>query len=180
MLSSSFLKGIIDEEQSNREGNIFIPTFLFWALDRVIRIARVGWNHFRSSSSGVKAYAEVLDDEVVRLTLRRKISWIAGQNFLISVPAVSSIPVEAHPFTVANISGDRSLSGFTTEPTAGENDMVFFLKAKGGFTKKLMTAVTKKKGENGGEVQLPIYLDGPYGTPPDVNTHSKVILIAGE
>jgi len=61
----------------------------------------------------------------------------------------------------------------------GENDMVFFLKVRGGFTKKLMTAVTKK-AKNGREVNLPIYLDGPYGTPPDVNTYSMVILIAGE
>ncbi|KIJ54636.1 hypothetical protein M422DRAFT_200498 [Sphaerobolus stellatus SS14] len=160
-------------------GWIFYPTFVFWAFDRFVRVIRIGWNHYRSATSA-KAYGDILGDgSVIRLTLRRKITWKAGHHFLISMPTISTTPWETHPFTIANIPSDRSLSGLTAKPLKNEHDMVFFIKVRDGFTKLLSDAIKKKKNASGGEVQLPIFLEGPYGHAPEVDIYGNVVLIAG-
>jgi ferric-chelate reductase len=106
------------------------------------------------------------------------------------MPGVSRVPFEAHPFTIASIPRHGSFmkanSPASSEEKVGEesatkggNELVFFIKVKEGFTKRLREAVERKDGDEG-RMPLSVYVDGPYGSPPDVNAFDSVILIAGE
>ncbi|KAF8526250.1 ferric reductase NAD binding domain-containing protein [Hysterangium stoloniferum] len=173
-----------------------IPVFILWGLDRTFRLARILWNNrsiARSSSDGkppLTATAELLSPSVVRVSMKRDMSWKAGQNVFLTMPAVSAMPHEAHPFTICNIPGNTSLVGavddarlegneYRLKPAGkGPSDLVFFIKVKNGFTKRLSENV-KQQRDADGRALFSVLIDGPYGTPPDVNAYESVILIAG-
>lgn len=100
------------------------------------------------------------------------------------MPGVSYLPFEAHPFTIATIHQSRSLryvpsAGSSEEKISEEgvtidgNDLVFLIRVKEGFTKRL------RKVADQGARSLSVYVDGPYGSPPDMNSFETVILVAG-
>lgn len=109
---------------------------------------------------------ELLSDDTVRLTLRRRFSWIPGQHAYIILPTISNLPTEAHPFTIASI--PESVDG------AKDKDVVFLIRGRGGFTQRLRDHATRN-----GVCTVPAYLDGPYGCPPDLRSFSTCILVAG-
>ena len=93
------------------------------------------------------------------------------------MPGVSTIPFEAHPFTIASI--DTMHDG---TPIADEEsfikiepywkELVFFINIRDGFTKKLGDAA--QRGEN-----VKVFVDGPYGKSPDLTDYDTSVLIAG-
>ena len=127
---------------------------------------------------------------MVRLVLKRKMTWRAGQNAYITIPGISRIPFEAHPFTIASIpsrchvSPTDAVSLDSKEEVGGEqigkneHELVFLIRARRGFTKHLRDTAYRKGG-NGCRIPLSVYVDGPYGSPPDVNAFETVILISG-
>ncbi|KAF8575567.1 hypothetical protein K439DRAFT_1398065 [Ramaria rubella] len=179
------------------------PTLILWILDRALRLFRVLWyNRSRSTSASLDATSsvELLSPTMVRLTLKRHMTWRAGQNVFITMPAVSSLPFEAHPFTIATIPRHPSVSdtpnaqGFRSHsdqddscdlssyneppPSQRVNELVFYVRMREGFTKRLRDIV-ERESTDGGRVRLSTYIDGPYGSPPDLNAYDSVILIAG-
>ena len=97
------------------------------------------------------------------------------------MPDVSTIPFEAHPFTIASVdtTGDGTRrdapttvkEGFAeTEPYWKE--LVFFINVHDGFTRKL-----RDVAEKGGKAK--VFVDGPYGKPPDLTSYDTSLLIAG-
>jgi len=72
------------------------------------------------------------------------------------------MPFESHPFTIASIRDDKN------------QDLVFTIRAMDGFTRRLHTHAIENPGK-----PVMVLVDGPYGTPPAVNTYSTVILLAG-
>ncbi|KAI5119903.1 hypothetical protein M0805_003707 [Coniferiporia weirii] len=154
-------------------GSYIWPALLVWGLDRFLRLGRVIWNNrvwSRKSHEQHHASIELLTHDTIRLTLRRKIHWAAGQHAYVVLPSISNVPTEAHPFTIASI--PHALDG-----TEGgqEKDVVFIIRGRGGFTKRLRDHASKK----GANLSVPAYLDGPYGCPPDLKRFSTCILIAG-
>jgi ferric-chelate reductase len=147
------------------------PGFLLWGLDRLVRAGRTFWNN-TIWRKGDKKYSqgtvEVLSDDTLRLTLKRRITWTPGQHAYVILPSVSTIPTEAHPFTIA--SAPVSLDG---SPNSKENNAVFIIRARGGFTSRLMALARK------GPSSVPAFMDGPYGMPPDLSGFSTVVLVAG-
>ncbi|KAG1870856.1 ferric reductase NAD binding domain-containing protein [Suillus subluteus] len=170
------------------------PSFVFWALDRVIRVVRlVVFNHsyfgFKSGAGTMDAATELLSEDVVRLRLHRPphFHWSPGQTAYLIMPSVSTLPFEAHPFTIASFDSS-SLS--TEEPEdqsgSGENygtqvlgssapfwkELVFLVNVHGGFTKKLKeVAATKGKAK--------VFVDGPYGPSSDLGSYDTCVFVAG-
>lgn len=97
------------------------------------------------------------------------------------MPGVSTIPFEAHPFTIASID---SVGGETQGEVAPKSDkdslaetkshwkeLVFYINAHGGFTKKLSEAAQKCE-------KVKVFVDGPYGKSPDLTEYDTSVLIA--
>jgi ferric-chelate reductase len=147
------------------------PGFLLWGLDRLVRAGRTFWNNtiWRRDKVYSKGTIEVLSGDTLRLTLKRRISWTAGQHAYVILPSVSTLPTEAHPFTIASAPNSVDGSG---DPV--EKDVVFIVRAREGFTARLLALAKKGAGS------VPAYMDGPYGLPPDLTSFSTVILVAGE
>lgn len=155
-------------------GDYFWPALVIWAFDRVLRGLRLLWNN-RFKVSGdhheCKATVELLSDDTVRLTLRRRFNWRPGQHAYVVLPTISTLPTEAHPFTIA--SAANKLDG--TEAAFGEErDVSFIIRGREGFTGRL-----REHAKNGKTATVPAFVDGPYGCPPDLTRYSTSILVAG-
>jgi NAD(P)H-flavin reductase len=158
-------------------------------LDRILRLVRILWNNRRAlspSATDVKlplaATADLLSPAMVRVTMKRNMCWKPGQSVLLTMPTVSAMPYEAHPFTICNIPRNTSLEEKlhgSKMSAKGENDLVFLIKVRNGFTKRLHDSVEQLRDVDG-KAAFPVHIDGPYGSPPDVNVYEHVILIAGE
>ena len=145
-----------------------------WALDRILRTTRIIWNnraHRGIDHEYGSAVIELVSSDTVRMTLRRKMNWRPGQHAYVVLPTVSDMPTEAHPFTIASIPPSRAGSGFDD---SAERDMVFLIRARGGFTGRL-----RDHAAANGVCRVPAFIDGPYGCPPDLTKFSTCILIAG-
>ncbi|TFK47728.1 hypothetical protein OE88DRAFT_1705322 [Heliocybe sulcata] len=162
------------------------PSFLVWGLDRFIRLLRViiyavSPRLIRSKSTESQessARADMLAPDLVRLRVPRPpgFCWSPGQLSYIIVPSVSTLPIEAHPFSIASIH-DADLAGESGSEEKGKehwNDVVFLISARTGFTKRLADKVSQK-----GESAMTVLLDGPYGSSPDLDSSDTVVLIAG-
>ena len=125
---------------------------------------------------------ELLSENLVRLRLSRPphFHWSPGQTAYLIMPSVSTLPFEAHPFTIASF--DSSLIQTTVPEDQSNSDMsddplwkelVFLINVQEGFTKKLKK-VAARKG------QVKVFVDGPYGPSPDLGCFDTSVLVAGE
>ena len=167
----------------------FQASFIIWGLDRLIRVVRlVVFNHsyfgFKKGSGTMDASVELLSPHFMRLRLRRPphFHWSPGQTAYLIMPGVSTIPFEAHPFTIASIDTGRDetrggAASISEKEVLGETEpywkeLVFFVNAHAGFTRKLCDAAKK-----GGKVK--VFVDGPYGKSPDLTDYDTSVLVAG-
>ena len=142
----------------------------FWALDRIVRGIQMIWIN-RGKPDSTKATVHLVSDDSVRLVLpQRHMKWKAGQHVFLTLPGVSKLAFESHPMTLANVP-DVDDEGRQVKST----DLVFYIRAMDGFTRKLYEYAVKNNGKS-----VTALVDGPYGTPPDVNNFTMVLLIAGE
>lgn len=98
------------------------------------------------------------------------------------MPGVSTIPFEAHPFTIASVDTTHEETrgddiSMAEKEVLGESEpywkeLVFFINSHDGFTKKLRDAA-----EKGGKMK--VFVDGPYGKSPDLTDYDTSVLIAG-
>ncbi|KAG2072161.1 hypothetical protein BDR04DRAFT_1153676 [Suillus decipiens] len=164
------------------------PSFVFWAFDRLVRAVRlVVFNHsyfgFKSGSGTMDATTELLSEDVVRLRLRRPphFHWSPGQSAYLTMPSVSTLPFEAHPFTIASFDSSLLLTPSAEDQSSGEvlgssvpfwKELVFFINVQEGFTKKLKEVAAKKE-------TVKVFVDGPYGPSPDLGSYDTSVLVAG-
>lgn len=142
---------------------------IVWGFDRGLGFLRMflvnkGWflcvPSKREETSSCTC--ELLEGEVVRLTVRRPLfKFSPGQHAFITMPGVALARYEQHPFTIANIPNSRG-------------DVVFLVKGQTGFTRRLINRLEADVDD-----QLNCYLEGPYGTPHDLNHFGSAVLIAG-
>ncbi|KDQ18798.1 hypothetical protein BOTBODRAFT_28295 [Botryobasidium botryosum FD-172 SS1] len=157
------------------------PGFIIWGLDRFARVIRTFflsrvWLKIvprkaenRTEISNVKL--EQLSSDTVRVTMRlpQLASWKAGQHFYLSIPSVSALPFESHPFSAASIA-----SGLN------EKELVFIIRAREGFTRRLLErAQIENSLEPASKPALSAYVDGPYGCPPSWGLYDTCVLISG-
>jgi ferric-chelate reductase len=106
----------------------------------------------------------------VLLTVKGRLpwGWKPGQHAYVAIPAISNFPLESHPFTIASIPSEGD--------TAGGDEIVFCIQRRNGFTKRLHAYTSANVGV---ERQISVFIDGPYGQPPDLAPYDTCILIAG-
>ncbi|KAG1870839.1 ferric reductase NAD binding domain-containing protein [Suillus subluteus] len=164
------------------------PSFVVWAFDRFVRVVRlVVFNHsyfgFKSGTGTMDAETELLSEDVIRLRLRRPshFHWSPGQTAYLIMPAVSTLPFEAHPFTIASFDSsllstvsaeDQSSSEVMGSSVPFWKELVFFVNVQEGFTKKLKEVAAKKE-------TVKVFVDGPYGPSPDLGSYDTSVLVAG-
>ncbi|TCD71718.1 hypothetical protein EIP91_005484 [Steccherinum ochraceum] len=140
------------------------PALVLWAFDRLVRLGR--WIllnnlvHPRKSSGQI----DLVTDDTLLFTIRRRIpfGWRAGQHVYLSLPTLGRL--QSHPFTIATIpSGDSK-----------QDELIFIVRVRGGLTKKLKEHIVEF-----GPSETPMFLDGPYGAPPDITPFSTCVFMAG-
>ena len=156
-----------------RFGDYVWPALVVWAFDRILRGARLAWNNRFGVSKDKQhctATVELISSDTIRLTLRRRFSWLPGQHAYVVLPTVSDLPTEAHPFTIASIP-----DALDAKDGSKDRDVVFLIRAREGFTGRL-----RDHAAANGLCTVPALVDGPYGRPPDLTKFSTSILIAGK
>ncbi|KII85536.1 hypothetical protein PLICRDRAFT_320170 [Plicaturopsis crispa FD-325 SS-3] len=186
-----FLVGAFYHTSQFKFQSWIIASFAIWGADRLTRVVRMIW--FTRSSGAVEAITELLADNLVRVRMPRPANyhWSAGQAAYIVMPGVSTLPFEAHPFTIASYdssgvdglargealgmdsySSSKNLSD-ATSPSPFWKEIVFVIQTHKGFTKRLGEVAARR-----GSVK--VLLDGPYGKSPDLGASDTVVLVAGE
>lgn len=164
------------------------PGFIFWAFDRFLRVCRLIAVNTLSSphipdtnfQATTHSTIERISTDTVRLSVRRSknvlSSWRAGQHFFITVPGVSTLPWEAHPFTTATIA--HHLGNASDSTDGNDVQLDFIIRGRDGFTGHLLRRALAEGGRL--PISETVLIDGPYGQPPELGVFDSVILIAGE
>lgn len=136
--------------------HVVIPPLALFGLDRVLRLV---WNLF-INKAGLKPHQATLRVEpgAVVATIPSKLSWKPGQHMYLRFPHVS--PLESHPFTISTLPGES---------------MEFVIRAKAGFTKRLLKKASKLPEHEG--MTMPVYLDGPYGETRDFKQFDTSVFV---
>jgi len=152
------------------------PGLLLWGLDRSARVFRIAFFNriFRLKSGSAQATVELLSEDTIRLNLRRPVCWSAGQHAYLTLPGVSTIPFEAHPFTISTIPNPPKKK--KDDLSNGDKELSFIIRGRNGFTGLLRNHAAN--GANAGTPVLALF-DGPYGAPPDLSVYSTCVLISG-
>lgn len=159
----------------NRYTAYLWPCYSIWVLDRLLRLFRTLYIRYLSIDGTATISLISADTVSVRLRLSRGLflHWRPGQSAYLTIPSISKYALEAHPFTIASV--DES-STFDGESGSAELEMLFIVQARDGFTSRLLHQTIA----TGGKMSVSTYINGPYGSPPDMFAYEKTILVAGE
>lgn len=144
---------------------IWIPIGLY-LFDRATRCLRYLYNNCYPCKAVITSLPG--DVTMVRIKSRQVKQWSPGAFVLLSIPRFGIL--QSHPATIASI------------PSSHDGDLLFFLRAHKGFTRRILSAAEAFKGETGRSLP-PAFLaliDGPYGAShADLAGFDTTILIAG-
>lgn len=153
---------------------------MFWALDRLMRLARVVFSNHLYCGFGRRARlqdatTELLSDDFVRVRVQRPphVQWSPGQTAYLIMPSVSAFPLEAHPFSISSIDSVLFQPSTRESETAQWKELVFLINVRSGFTKRLKDVAAQNQ-------TVKLFIDGPYGSAPDMDTYDTAIFVAGE
>lgn len=134
---------------------VSLPLLIYF-IDRALRLAT---EHGRELIITPES-AVVKGQDMVCLRIPRIFTYLAGQYCDIKVPLVSNL--EWHPFTIAS--------------SPHENEMLFYIKVNGDWTRKLYSLFQNiTRSEN-----VHIHVRGPYGAPAQhVGQYEHVVLVSG-
>jgi predicted ferric reductase len=148
------------------------PMMVIWGLERFLRLVRIIAYNFAyfnpfASKPTLDATVDLFSEQVLRVTTHRPsyFHWRPGQSAFLSFPSITSFPFQSHPFTIATI--DEADGTFS-----GEKKLVFLIRVRNGFTKKLMLVASSDR-------TYKIFINGPYSSPPVLVGYETIILIAG-
>ncbi|RXK42506.1 hypothetical protein M231_00060 [Tremella mesenterica] len=154
------------------------PAFLLWGLDRIVSGLRMMINSLpititysltslprvqtKSRGTATDCIVELVDKDVLRISVPMSLPWSPGQHAFLSMPSISKWRFwEQHPHSISNLC-------VGPEPKA-----VFIVRAHKGFTGRLRDAITSDSS-----VVL-AFVDGPYGKSPVLGGYDSIILVAG-
>ena len=161
---------------SNCGARIFLYLGIgFFVLDRLIRFSRSVFNNRKPG----RATLTRLPGNVTKIAVRSPTikRWKPGQHVFLSIPRFGVC--QSHPATIASV------------PSSHNNELVFFLRAHKGFTKRVLSNATSSSTESllgktefdipNTEIQKFVALiDGPYGASySDFAAFDTTVLIAG-
>ena len=115
-----------------------------------------------SKSLGHSVELQALSGDITMVTVHGiEFSWKAGQHVLLWCPYLG--PLESHPFTIANVYEKNGGNGI--------NDVQLIIRARSGFTRKLLRRATSP-------APVTAFLTGPLGNLPTWNTFETLVLIS--
>ncbi|GJE89774.1 NADPH oxidase family protein [Phanerochaete sordida] len=169
--------------------NFIWPCFVIWGQDRICRYLRYVLLTSFQAPSKAPARVEILSDDTLRITVRRTFylptftgrgafargaGWKAGQHMFLAFPTIG--PLESHPFTIAAFSEplDAPAPGETTVDDR-ERELMWIVRKRQGLTGRLYDHVAAE----GGACDIHLFMDGPYGAPPDITVFETCVFIAG-
>ena len=180
------------------------PSFVIWGFDRLLRLLRVlvfalspladkqpnleSYHQDTRSSTMAAPELELTCPDIIRLTVPRPrhFHWSPGQNIFLTIPKMTRLFPEAHPFKIAAV--DCKLGDPESNPTEDESveksannvdsnsNLVFFINVRSGFTKRLANQISV----DAKNMNMKVFVDGPYGSPPDLRVFDTCVLLAGE
>lgn len=116
---------------------------------------------------GLKHKASLIPEtsRTLKVTIDTKMTWAPGQHVFIRFLTCGVHAFTAHPFTICSV-----------PQTGQKNQLVFYVKQRGGLTGRLISMAQKNPG-----VSIPVLLDGPYGGIPDhhLDSFDKSLVIGG-
>ncbi|KAJ7634457.1 iron reductase [Roridomyces roridus] len=187
-LGAIALGGAYYHADANGLGYYILPSLLLFCADRCLRLIRIFLINGglatllrTKASKSFRAKIEVISPQFLRVSLQRPsfLKWAPGQLAYLSIPSVSALPWEGHPFTIASIDSgifltrDESSDKGSVEMVES-NKIVFLIRVHDGFTKRLLHAASSSSTEG-----FRAYIDGPYSSPPSVKGFETVLLISG-
>lgn len=129
---------------------------IIYLIDRALRLA----TEQGSQLTITRESAVIKGSDMVCLRIPRIFSYLAGQYCDIKVPQVSNL--EWHPFTIAS--------------SPHENEMLFYIKVNGDWTRKLYSLFQRSSNSD----DLHIHVRGPYGAPAQhVGQYEHIVLVSG-
>ncbi|KAJ9098104.1 hypothetical protein QFC21_004433 [Naganishia friedmannii] len=155
----------------DKEKKWIIAGIAVWAFDRVARLVRMFvlnrlwvFPSRRVAQGLAPTTVDILDQDTVRVTCYRDdLKWSAGQHLYLMMPSISTIPFEAHPFTIQG-------TPVTEGPEAGKVSLL--IRVRDGFTKRLLA-----KGHD--STKTAAYMEGPYGGSVDLRHNDTVVVVVG-
>lgn len=175
---------------SNRYYEFFKSTHLFMALVFVIffffhcDFRMSSWDYFIATAviytlcwlysqcktffeHGIrnKARLAAQSNDTLRISIETTMEWGPGQHIFLRFLTCGAHALTAHPFTICSV------------PQPGrKNTLVFYVKARGGLTGRLMAMARKNP-----DVQIPVLMDGPYGGIPagKLDDFDRSLIIGG-
>jgi ferric-chelate reductase len=153
---------------------IYIPIALY-LVDRIIRSLRYAYLNTRPGY----ATMEAMEGGVTKIQISNKAlkKWAVGSHVLLSIRRFGF--GQSHPATIAST------------PTSHSGDLVFILKTRKGFTKRIMKSalssstsllpsIQQSTRNNSNKTKHLTLLDGPYGgSHADLAAFDTVVLISG-
>ena len=137
----------------------YYATIAVWGFDRVIRLARIAW------FGCPQATVTLLANETLRVEIPRPKSWksiAGGYAFIYFIKPTYFW--QSHPFT------------FTCIPGEGNENVVMYLKVKGGITHSLCKKLSQLPGKT---TKIRVALEGPYGEATASRNYDNSVFIAG-
>ncbi|KAF9464528.1 iron reductase [Collybia nuda] len=184
-------------EGGSELGQYVWPAFVVWGTDRVLRGVRIVvfnfGNFIRKGAAELNAHVDIISPRFLRIRLQRPthLRWAPGQSVYLTLPSVSTFPLEAHPFTISTVHSvpemDEEVLGIdekesnssppsslvrSQESSSRMKQLVFLVRVRSGFSQRLLQAAESDKS-------FTAFLDGPYSSPPLLRGFETVILIAG-
>ena len=153
---------------------IYIPIALY-LVDRIIRSLRYAYLNIRPGYASMEA----MEGGVTKIQISNKAlkKWAIGSHVLLSIPRFGF--GQSHPATIAST------------PTSHSGDLVFILKTRKGFTKRIMKSALSSSTSllpstqqnsinNSNKTKHFALLDGPYGgSHADFAAFDTVVLVSG-
>ncbi|KAF8177495.1 ferric reductase NAD binding domain-containing protein [Mycena galopus ATCC 62051] len=172
-------------------GQVYIwPAMFLWGLDRFLRLVRISLVNsqlFKASNPHVASDATVtvLSPHFLRILVDSPayFLWRPGQSAYLTISGVDPTSLtEAHPFTIANGPQhdlDASAGSGRDKPATPSRQLMFILRVREGFTKRLADSVLANPNSNGASKSCKAFIDGPYSSPPIVRGFETVVFICG-
>lgn len=114
-----------------------------------------------------KAQIFVEDNGFTRITIPANFKWQPGQHCFLRFRSFGIHALSSHPFTICSL---PSIS--PTKPS----ETTFYIRHQGGFTARLYNHAVARPG-----VQVPVFVDGPYGGIDNQKYFSsdRLVVVAG-
>lgn len=138
----------------------FIATAVLYTLCWLYAQCKTWFEH------GIRHKARLVaeSDHTIRISIDTDMTWAPGQHIFLRFLTCGIHALTAHPFTICSV------------PQQGKNQLMFYVKQRGGLTSRLMSLARKTPN-----IQIPVLLDGPYGGIPAgrLDDFDKSLVVGG-